>query len=279
MHVRLQKKIIYLILVGVSDLTALRVVGLIIIMVKAGNMHTIKVPVLMIFLCGIFISGIPAEKKIPKNTLYPILNEYVRELYKEFKNIPEERRFRLNEIVRYVEEQRDLRKLPQLMFINTDDATMSHMARIWAKTAAYYFRYERLETFSGGIKPQKITLNTILALEKAGFIIYKSDMDGLEFYKVKFSYNIPSLLVFPKKTDHKLNPTQDYLAVFTEENAELNLPKLRGTLNRLLLVYDDPQGFEGVENIREIYDNRCRQVAIEMFYVFAQLRRRDKNKS
>ena len=208
------------------------------------------------------------------NKLYPILDEYVRDFPEEFRKIPEDRRYRLNEIIYFLEEQ-EVNEAPwQLLFISTNQSTVSQMAQVWSKAAAYYFGFTDLQSYSGGLDPADISVSTIKALEKAGFIVYRTDVSGTEVYRVKYSFNLQPILTFPKKINHVRNPQSDFMAVIVDENADLNIQNIKGTYHRLFLNYDDPIGYEGSELEDEMFDESCRQVAVEMFYVFARLRKR-----
>lgn len=206
--------------------------------------------------------------------LYPILNEYVRDFPKEFRKIPEDRRYRLNEIAYYLEEQEVSNAPWQLIFISTNQTSVSQMAQVWSKVAAYYFGFPKFQSFSGGINPLEISMNSIVTMEKAGFIVYKSDIGGIDVYRVKYSYNLKPIVAFPKKIRHLKNPGDNFMAVLVDENADINITKIKGTYNRLLLNYNDPVGYEGSDLEDQIYEESCRKVAVEMFYVFSQLRRR-----
>ncbi len=211
------------------------------------------------------------------NKLYPILNEYVKDFPKEFRKIPEDRRYRLNEIVYFLEEQQE-RKAPwQVTFISTNQSSVSHMTQVWSKVAAFYFGMAKYQSFSAGIKPEPISTNTILAMEKAGFIVYKTEVGGMDVYRVKYSYNLEPIVVFPKKLNYVKNPFDNFMAVFVDENADMNTQNIKGTYNRLLLNYNDPVGYSGSGLEDQIYDKSCKQIAVEMFYVFSQLRKRLKN--
>lgn len=219
----------------------------------------------------------PDREDTSFNKLYPILNEYVRDFPKEFRKIPEDRRYRLNEIVYFLEEQ-ELNSDPwQLLFISTNQASVGQMAQVWSKAAAYYFGFSKFESYSGGMKPGEISVNMITTLEKAGFIIYKTNIGGIDVYRVKYSYNLKPIVTFPKKISHVRNPYHDFMAVFVEENADINIQNIKGTYNRLLLNYEDPVGYDGSDQETLIYEESCRRVAVEMFYVFSQLRRRLKD--
>lgn len=208
------------------------------------------------------------------NDLYPIINEYVKGFSKEFRKIPEDRRFRLNEIVYFLEEQKENKAPRQLVFMSTNQSSVSQMVQVWSKAAAYYYGFTNFQSFSSGLKPDKISVNTIVTLEKAGFIAYKTDIDGIDVYRVKYSYNLAPVIVFPKKIGHVKNPYNNFMAVIVDDNAEINITNIDGTYNRLLLEYTDPVGYENSDQEIQMYDGSCRKIAVEMFYVFAQLRKR-----
>ncbi len=211
------------------------------------------------------------------NKLYPILEEYVKKFPEEFRKIPEGRRYRLNEMVYYLEDQFKNNGSVQLLFIGTNQSSVSQLAQVWSKTAAYYFGFTNFESFSGGLSPNRIAEKTITSMEKAGFIAYKSEVDGLGVYRIKYSYNLQPIVAFPKKVEHVKNPYQDFMAIIVDNNAELNLPNVRGTYHRLFLQYDEPDGYQGFDMENQVYESTCRKVAVEMFYVFSQLRKRMKD--
>lgn len=209
--------------------------------------------------------------------LYPILNEYVKDFPKEFRKIPEDRRYRLNELVYFLEEQERNNAPLQLVFLSTNQSSVSHMAQVWSKTAAYHFGFSGFESYSAGIKPHDISVKTIMTLEKSGFIVYKTDVNNTGVYKVKYSYNLKPIVLFSKKNGHVRNPNDNFMAVFVDKNADMNTQNIRGTYNRLLLNYEDPVGYEGSDQEDQVYEESCRQLAVEMFYVFSQLRKRLKD--
>ncbi|MCK5469535.1 MAG: hypothetical protein KAI99_13525, partial [Cyclobacteriaceae bacterium] len=58
------------------------------------------------------------------NKLYPILNEYVKNFPKEFRKIPEDRRYSLNEIIYFLEDQEEKNAPWQLIFISTNQSSV-----------------------------------------------------------------------------------------------------------------------------------------------------------
>jgi hypothetical protein len=210
------------------------------------------------------------------NRLYPILNEYVRDFPKEFRKIPEDRRYRLNEMVYFLEEQKQNKAPWQITFISSDESTIGQMAQAWSKAAAYYFGFTDFQPYSGGLNPDEISVSTIIALEKAGFIVYKSEVNGVDVYRIKYSYNLEPILAFPKKIDHSKNPGSNFMAVIVDGNADLNISNIKGTYYRLFLDYEDPLGYVGSDLEDAKFDESCKRIAVEMFYVFSQLHKRIK---
>ncbi len=226
-------------------------------------------PAITVFFVLWYSSAVVA---LPPRPLYPVLKNYVKDFYKEFRKIPEERRYRLNEIAGFVREQKQRNQPASILFISTNQSTIGQMAQVWAKTAAFYYGVKIVDTYSGGITPKPVSEEMIFALERAGFIVYKTELSGGSVYKVKYSYNLKPVIVFSKKVNYARNPSGRFMAVFVEPNAEANMPEVPGAIKRLSLYYEDPQGYEGTPDQDKIYDERCRQIALEMFYVFSQLK-------
>ena len=42
-----------------------------------------------------------------------------------------------------------------------------------------------------------------------------------------------------------------------------------GAAERIAITYEDPKAFDGTDREAEAYDERCRQIAREMLYVFS----------
>lgn len=204
--------------------------------------------------------------------LYPILFEYARDLYPDYKKIPEDRRYYLEAVAEYIREKKALGRPAALLFIGTNQSTRSIMAQVWAQAAAYYYGFDDAEYFSGGINDGPISVNAIKALERAGFIVYKIKEGGRIYYQVKYSYNLKPIVIFPKKVDDRPNPVSNFMAVMVCPNAAQNIPFVKGTRSRIEILYNDPLGFDGSEEEVQRYDEVNRQIALEMFYLFSKLK-------
>ncbi len=204
--------------------------------------------------------------------LYPILHDYAKSLYRDYKTIPEERRFRLEAIADFILQSKNYNRIAEIIYVGTNQSTRSQMAQIWSYAAAHYYGVDNVKFYSGGLKPDVITENTVTALERAGFIIYNVKQGDRNFYQVKYSFNLKPIIIYPKEIDERNNPPAEFMAVVVCSNVAQNLPVIKGTFNRLELTYYDPSGYDGLDEEKEEYDKVCREIALEIFYLFSLLK-------
>lgn len=226
---------------------------------------------LLIFLIFFSISSY-AQKSDAPNKLYPILFNYARDLYPAYSDIPFERKVVLEEIAHYILDSQQKNKDGQVMFIETDHSTRSVFAHVWATTAAYYYGIDDIKIFSGGITNSKISTNAIIALEKAGFIVYKISGNSNPEYEIKYSYNVPPIFLKSVKYSEKSNPDINFGSIILCPNADINLPVIKGNNFRTSLYYFDPKAYDGTQEAPDRYMERCKEIAIEMFYLFYVLK-------
>jgi arsenate reductase len=226
----------------------------------------------LFFISILLISDVDAQNPVGPNKLYPILFNYARNLYDEYQKIPSERRFILDEIANYIIGSCQIEGRASLIIIGSNNATRSILAEAWANAASYYYRISDVRVHSGGLNSTRISKEAILALEEAGFIIYKTTDHKNPVYEVKYSYNIQPLIIQSKKYTNEINPGGNYGAVFVCPNADINLPTLKGNNFRTSLYYFDPVAYEATEDAINQYLGRSREIAIEMFYLFYRLK-------
>jgi len=226
----------------------------------------------ILFVITFLASVVYAQKPDRPNKLYPILFNYARNLYKEYSSIPVERRYILDEIANYVIGSTQFEGNASLIIIGSNNATRSILVESWANAAAYYYGIHNVRIYSGGINATRISKNSILALEEAGFIIYKTTENQYPAYEIKYSYNLPPLIVRSKKYDDKANPTKGYGAIFVCPNADINVPALNGNNFRTSLYYYDPVAYDMSEDALKQYLIRSKGIATEMFYLFYMLK-------
>ncbi len=203
------------------------------------------------------------------NKLYPAIEIYVKRLPKEFP-VPAARQEILKQISAYIHKKHQEDKVAELVFICTHNSRRSHLTQLWAAIAAHYHGLDNLLTFSGGTEATAFNMNAINALERAGCVIDKPGGKN-PVYLVKFSDSHKGVQAFSKKYGDKYNPDKGFCAVMTCSEADDACPVVFGMDGRVALTYRDPKEADGKPNQDEVYDERCVQIAMEMFWMISQV--------
>lgn len=58
----------------------------------------------------------------------------------------------------------------------------------------------------------------------------------------------------------------------TCSQADKACPAVKGATTRVAVPYDDPKQFDGTSQETAKYDERCKQIATETFYVFSKVK-------
>lgn len=197
--------------------------------------------------------------------LHPELARYIATILDSRSKIDRSRKAVLLSIAEYVSQT----DKPKLIFICTHNSRRSHFGQIWAQTAAYYYGVP-VEAYSGGTEATAFHRNSIAVLERAGFQI---EVEENSNPKVSISHSSASLpmVCYSKKYDQPPNPSKDFAAIMTCSEADAECPIVYGASERIKLHYEDPKIADGKANEGETYDERCKQIAIEMFFVFSAI--------
>ncbi len=202
-------------------------------------------------------------------TFYPKLHTYIGASLSQFDHIASERKKVLGSLREYIHSQLQMHKPVNLIFICTHNSRRSHFAQIWARTAAAWYRLPNIHTFSGGTEATAFNPRAVAALKRAGFVIEKSGAPRNPRYTVRFTEQADPMVAFSKVFDQPPNPTTDFCAVMTCSQAAEACPVVPGASMRINLPYDDPKDHDGTPDETAAYDDRCRQICTEIFYVFS----------
>ena len=204
-----------------------------------------------------------------ESVLYPELVAYVRKSEGAFDQIPGDRRAKLELVAAYVQQRAGKKRGARLTFICTHNSRRSHMAQIWAQTAAALYGVAGVHTFSGGTEATAFHPNAVAALRRAGFAIEKSGDGDNPVYTVRFGADSPVLEAFSKVYSAAPNPSEGYCAVMTCSEADSKCPVVVGADLRVAVHYEDPKESDGTGSESARYDETCRQVSREMLYLFS----------
>ncbi|MDX2191019.1 MAG: protein-tyrosine-phosphatase [Bacteroidota bacterium] len=212
----------------------------------------------------LLITHVQAQTK-----LLPKLKKYSDQLLADFDKIPAERQDKLKEIGDYILATKAENKPVSLTFICTHNSRRSQMGQAWAKAAASYYGIDNIQTYSGGTSSTAFNERSIRALKKAGFNITKSGgTTENPNYMLEYEKESTAILMYSKKYSDKQNPQSEFGAIMVCSEADKSCPMVEGANKRISLPYDDPKFYDNTPAESAKYDERCKNIATEMFFVF-----------
>ncbi len=199
---------------------------------------------------------------------FPIkLFGYIRVLEQEDYLIPKPRKLQLKELSAFLSERREKGKTPKVMVICTHNSRRSQIAQLWFKMAAAYYGFGKLKAFSGGTEATAFHPNAVAALQDAGLPLVKTTEGENPFYECEIGNGGDILVMFSKKYDDPNNPQKGFAAVMVCNEADEACPVVPGARQRFSIQFEDPKAFDGTPEEAKAYQERCRQIAREVFYV------------
>ncbi|MBR9775597.1 MAG: protein-tyrosine-phosphatase [Cytophagales bacterium] len=205
-------------------------------------------------------------------TMYPELSKYIETVKAGMEAIPQDRKNQLKKIALFVKTKKQSNEDANLTFICTHNSRRSHMSQIWASTAANYYNIAYgINTFSGGTEATAFNPRAVAAMQRAGFAVENPGGDN-PHYKVTFATEGAELECFSKKYDDPTNINENFVAVMTCSEADKNCPFIPGATLRVPIPYEDPKIADNTDQEASKYDERCLQIATEMFYLMSQVK-------
>ncbi|MEX0609612.1 MAG: protein-tyrosine-phosphatase [Balneolaceae bacterium] len=202
--------------------------------------------------------------------MYQKLKAYISEIESKFDSISSSRKEQLKEVAGYIRSKKESGETVKLNFICTHNSRRSHLAQIWATVAAGYFKLENIETYSGGTESTAFNPRAVEAIKRAGFKVTNPGGDNPR-YQVSFSEGEESMECFSKTFDDSVNPQSNFAAIMTCSDADENCPFVPGAEFRAAITYRDPKESDDTEEETKIYDERCRQIGSEIFYMMSRV--------
>ena len=198
------------------------------------------------------------------------LNAYILAVSKSESDLEPKRIQQLELLSRYIFNKISGRETAALNFICTHNSRRSHFGQIWLQMAAAYYEIDLVKAYSGGTEETAFNPRAVAALQRAGFAV-EVGIGANPRYEISSSLGNLHLVIFSKKHDHLENPKKDFCAVMTCAEAAEACPVIFGADLRVKLLYEDPKSADGMDHERTTYDERCFQIATEMFYVMKQV--------
>jgi protein-tyrosine-phosphatase len=219
--------------------------------------------------------------------LKPELENYLQLLHAERESIPPSRREKLNEIAACIFQNTSAGKEVNLIFICTHNSRRSQMAQLWAEACARQNgTAAEVKCYSGGTEATAFYPMAVRAMKDAGWHIEKITSHGEAEavtvanpgYLMTYSRDEqgPSnqqapVLCFSKHFSERPNPKKNFVAVMVCEKADNTCPFIPGAAARFALHYGDPKNYDSRPEASEKYDECCKEIAIEMNFLFRRL--------
>ncbi len=202
-----------------------------------------------------------------KNEFNPVLTNYLERIESDFKDIPDDRIKILKTLGDFVIHSLRDSGAASLTFICTHNSRRSQFCEAWAFAAARHYGIEGIQSFSGGTESTAMNPRAVAALQRAGFLVDKdSGHEENPRYALHTGADLPASILFSKKYDDPSNPEEDFCAVMVCSDADEACPIVPGAAARISLPYDDPKDFDGTDLEIKKYDERCREIARDIFY-------------
>ena len=217
--------------------------------------------------------GTESVTAVGQVNMYPELHAYIADRLGEFDQIEAERRAVLDGMAEFVRTSLAERGRVELTFICTHNSRRSHMGQVWARTAAAHFGLDGVDTYSGGTEATAFNPRAVEAVRRAGFAVDVSTGGDNPVYQVRWGVSAVPMACFSKVYDAPPNPTEAFGAVMTCTQADEACPVVMGASARFGVAYVDPKARDGEADESAAYDERCRQIAREMLYVFERASR------
>ena len=201
--------------------------------------------------------------------LFPEIENYVSSF--KFKSLTNERIEVLQPLVDYIQGKVSGNTEVRINFICTHNSRRSHLAQIWAQAAAAHYEIPSVVCYSGGTEATALYPMVAETLKNAGFPVQILSLGDNPVYAIKHSENEHPIIAFSKTYYDAFNPESEFAAIMTCSQADGGCPFISGAEKRIPITYEDPKASDNTPEQADVYNERSRQIAIEMFYVFSKI--------
>jgi arsenate reductase len=214
-----------------------------------------------------------AVKKAYMINMFPKIAALIKSF--DFSQISSERKVILQPLVDFVQSKTSGKSQIRINFICTHNSRRSHLSQVWAQTAAAYYDLQNIYCYSGGTEATAVFSSVVETLQQTGFTIQALSAGTNPVYAIKFADHEHPVIGFSKTYSDAFNPVGNFAAVMTCSQADSGCPLIAGAETRIPITYDDPKAFDGTVQQEEKYRERSLQIAMEMSYVFSQIKIND----
>ncbi|MCB9190557.1 MAG: protein-tyrosine-phosphatase [Flavobacteriales bacterium] len=202
--------------------------------------------------------------------MFPEIESYVTDCAGNFSTIGKERQKQLEAVAAHITDELNSKKTVNLVFICTHNSRRSQFGQVWAAVAAAHYGVRNVQTFSGGTEETAFNKRAVEAIQRAGLKV-SGTVGTNPRYSIRFSDEVGALDCYSKTFDASANPQKGFIAIMTCSDADEACPIVPGADFRARITYEDPKVADRTAQEREVYDERCKQIATEMLYLFSKV--------
>jgi arsenate reductase len=206
-----------------------------------------------------------------KTTVFPSIEKVIAEF--DFVHISKERKVVLQPLIDYIQDKVTNQREIRLNLICTHNSRRSHLAQVWAQTAAAYYNIQNVFCYSGGTEATALFPIAAQTLIQSGFKIKTIAAGNNPIYAIKYGENENPIIGFSKTYDDDFNPQSEFVAIMTCSQADGGCPFIAGAEKRIPITFEDPKAYDNTPQQVEKYKERSLQIATEMFYVFSKIKK------
>ena len=203
-------------------------------------------------------------------TLFHALEQQIKK--NSFDTISSDRKLELDSLINYIQEKTNAKQKIRLNFICTHNSRRSHLAQIWAQTAAAYYNISNVTCYSGGTEATALFTAVATTLRNTGFEVAPLSQGNNPVYSIKYSENEHPVIGFSKKYDDRFNPNTEFAAILTCSSADQGCPFIAGAEKRIPLPFEDPKQYDNTPLQTEKYIEKSIEIAATLLYVFSQIK-------
>lgn len=194
------------------------------------------------------------------------LQGYVRKLVAE--NQPSQRLPQLQQAANFIVERLRGGRLAELVFVCTHNSRRSQFGQVWAAIAADFHRLGNVRCASGGVEVTACDQRTVRALRRVGLSVVKWQDGSNPVYLTQFADDVPPIPCMSKiYTD--AHAETGFAAMMCCAEADQQCPVVEGAAIRVPLHYADPKEADDTPQEAACYDERCWQIACDMFQLMS----------
>ena len=109
-------------------------------------------------------------------------------------------------------------------------------------------------------------------MRRVGFDIEDATSGDNPIYLVRYATDRPVIRAYSKLYNGDANPNRDFIALMTCSVADKSCPVVQGASSRYAIHYVDPRLCDDTPTETTAYNERCREIAREMFYIMSEVR-------